>query len=159
MPNFVIGMLAILFCRVSGLVADGRLGRLSTCLVQNYFCSDWILPVIAYALAHHDHRALHTLQCYRAHALRLRAHPRAKGLNSDQSDDPPRAAQHAAATGHDCRPDNSRPVDWQHLHQFDLPHSWAGQILCHQHLQPRLSDGDGHDLVGRCALGYHLSVD
>ncbi len=51
MPNFVIGTLAILFFAVYlDLLPMGGWGD-STCVVGRYFCSDWILPVVAYALA------------------------------------------------------------------------------------------------------------
>jgi peptide/nickel transport system permease protein len=51
MPNFVIGMLAILFFAVYlNWLPMGGWGD-STCLAGRYFCSDWILPVMAYALA------------------------------------------------------------------------------------------------------------
>lgn len=51
MPNFVIGTLAILFFAVYlDWLPMGGWGD-STCLVGHYFCSDWIMPVIAYALA------------------------------------------------------------------------------------------------------------
>lgn len=51
MPNFVIGMLTILFFAVYlNWLPMGGWGD-STCVVGRYFCSDWILPVMAYALA------------------------------------------------------------------------------------------------------------
>lgn len=51
MPNFVIGTLAILFFAVYlDLLPMGGWGD-STCAVGRFFCSDWILPVVAYALA------------------------------------------------------------------------------------------------------------
>jgi ABC-type dipeptide/oligopeptide/nickel transport system permease component len=51
MPNFVIGTLAILFFAVYlDLLPMGGWGD-STCVVGRYFCSDWIMPVVAYALA------------------------------------------------------------------------------------------------------------
>ncbi len=51
MPSFVIGMLAILFFAVYlNWLPMGGWGDTS-CLVGRYFCADWIMPVIAYALA------------------------------------------------------------------------------------------------------------
>ena len=51
MPSFVIGMLAILFFAVFlDWLPMGGWGDTS-CLVGRYFCADWIMPVIAYALA------------------------------------------------------------------------------------------------------------
>ncbi|GIV76770.1 ABC transporter permease [Litorilinea aerophila] len=51
MPNFVIGTLAILLFAVylDWLPMGGWSD--STCLVGRYFCTDWIMPVVAYALA------------------------------------------------------------------------------------------------------------
>lgn len=50
-PNFVIAMWLILFFAVArSWLPMGGWGA-SQCLVGNYFCTDWILPVIAYALA------------------------------------------------------------------------------------------------------------
>ncbi len=52
-PNFVIAMWFILFFAVGSqwLPMGGWSGRNASCLVGTYFCTDWILPVIAYALA------------------------------------------------------------------------------------------------------------
>jgi peptide/nickel transport system permease protein len=52
-PNFVVALWLILFFTVARqwLPMGGWSGNNSTCLVGNYFCSDWILPVIAYAIA------------------------------------------------------------------------------------------------------------
>lgn len=51
MPSFVIGMLAILFFAVFlDWLPMGGWGDTS-CLIGRYFCADWIMPVIAYALA------------------------------------------------------------------------------------------------------------
>ncbi|MBI1296309.1 ABC transporter permease subunit [bacterium] len=51
MPNFVIGTLSILFFSVYlGWMPMGGWGQ-TGCLVGNYFCKDWILPVFAYSLA------------------------------------------------------------------------------------------------------------
>lgn len=51
MPSFVIGMLAILFFSVYlGWLPMGGWGD-TGCLIDRYFCADWIMPVIAYALA------------------------------------------------------------------------------------------------------------
>ena len=50
-PNFVIAMWLILFFAVARQwLPMGGWGS-SQCLVGNYFCTDWILPVIAYSLA------------------------------------------------------------------------------------------------------------
>lgn len=51
MPSFVIGMLAILFFAVYlGWLPMGGWGE-TGCLVDRYFCADWIMPVVAFALA------------------------------------------------------------------------------------------------------------
>jgi peptide/nickel transport system permease protein len=52
-PNFVVALWLILFFTVARpwLPMGGWSGNNSTCLIGNYFCSDWILPVIAYAIA------------------------------------------------------------------------------------------------------------
>jgi peptide/nickel transport system permease protein len=52
-PNFVVALWLILFFTVARpwLPMGGWSGNNSTCLVGNYFCSDWVLPVIAYAIA------------------------------------------------------------------------------------------------------------
>jgi ABC-type dipeptide/oligopeptide/nickel transport system permease component len=50
MPSFVIGMLAILFFSVYlDWLPMGGWGD-TGCLVDRYFCADWIMPVIAFAL-------------------------------------------------------------------------------------------------------------
>ncbi|MEZ4836588.1 MAG: ABC transporter permease [Caldilineaceae bacterium] len=51
MPGFVIGMLSILLFSVYlDWMPMGGWGQ-TGCLVGNYFCQDWILPVLAYSLA------------------------------------------------------------------------------------------------------------
>ncbi|MFZ1752712.1 MAG: ABC transporter permease [Caldilineaceae bacterium] len=51
MPSFVLGTLAILFFGVYlGWLPLGGWGD-TGCLVDRYFCVDWIMPVTAYALA------------------------------------------------------------------------------------------------------------
>ncbi len=52
-PNFVIAMWFILFFAVARqwLPMGGWSSSNATCLIGSYFCTDWILPVIAYALA------------------------------------------------------------------------------------------------------------
>jgi ABC-type dipeptide/oligopeptide/nickel transport system permease component len=52
-PNFVVAMWLILGLTVARqwLPMGGWSGNNSTCLIGNYFCSDWILPVVAYAIA------------------------------------------------------------------------------------------------------------
>jgi peptide/nickel transport system permease protein len=52
-PNFVVAMWLILFFAVARqwLPMGGWSGNNSTCLIGDYFCNDWILPVIAYAIA------------------------------------------------------------------------------------------------------------
>ncbi|MEZ4606161.1 MAG: ABC transporter permease [Deinococcales bacterium] len=51
-PNFVIAMWFILFFAVArNWLPMGGWGSSGQCLFGNYFCSDWILPVVAYALA------------------------------------------------------------------------------------------------------------
>jgi peptide/nickel transport system permease protein len=52
-PNFVVAMWLILFFAVvrQWLPMGGWSGNNSTCLIGDYFCNDWILPVIAYAIA------------------------------------------------------------------------------------------------------------
>jgi peptide/nickel transport system permease protein len=51
MPSFVIGTLSVLFFAVYlGWFPMGGWGE-TGCLVENYFCRDWVLPVMAYALA------------------------------------------------------------------------------------------------------------
>jgi peptide/nickel transport system permease protein len=51
MPSFVIGTLSILLFSVYlGWMPMGGWGQ-TGCLVGNYFCKDWILPVFAYSLA------------------------------------------------------------------------------------------------------------
>ncbi len=51
MPSFVLGTLAILFFGVYlGWLPLGGWGD-TGCLVDRYFCADWIMPVTAYALA------------------------------------------------------------------------------------------------------------
>ena len=50
MPSFVIGMLAILFFSVYlDWLPMGGWGD-TGCLIDRYFCADWIMPVIAFAL-------------------------------------------------------------------------------------------------------------
>ena len=50
-PNFVIAMWLILFFAVArSWLPMGGWGE-TQCLVGDYFCSDWVLPVIAYSLA------------------------------------------------------------------------------------------------------------
>ena len=50
MPSFVVGMLAILFFSVYlGWLPMGGWGD-TGCLIDRYFCADWIMPVIAFAL-------------------------------------------------------------------------------------------------------------
>ncbi|MBI3957380.1 MAG: ABC transporter permease, partial [Chloroflexi bacterium] len=51
MPSFVLGTLSILFFSVYlGWLPLGGWGE-TGCLVDRYFCADWIMPVTAYALA------------------------------------------------------------------------------------------------------------
>lgn len=51
MPSFVIGTLSVLlFAVYLGWFPMGGWGE-TGCLVESYFCRDWVLPVIAYALA------------------------------------------------------------------------------------------------------------
>jgi peptide/nickel transport system permease protein len=52
-PNFVVALWLILFFTVARpwLPMGGWSGNNSTCLIGSYFCSDWILPVVAYAIA------------------------------------------------------------------------------------------------------------
>ncbi len=52
-PNFVVALWLILFFTVARnwLPMGGWSGNNSSCLIGNYFCNDWILPVIAYAVA------------------------------------------------------------------------------------------------------------
>lgn len=51
MPSFVIGTLSILlFAVYLDWFPMGGWGE-TNCVVGNYFCQDWVLPVIAYALA------------------------------------------------------------------------------------------------------------
>lgn len=51
MPSFVLGTLSILFFGVYlGWLPLGGWGE-TGCLVDRYFCKDWILPITAYALA------------------------------------------------------------------------------------------------------------
>jgi peptide/nickel transport system permease protein len=52
-PNFVVAMWLILSFGVAWqlLPMRGWSGNNSTCLIGDYFCNDWILPVIAYAIA------------------------------------------------------------------------------------------------------------
>ena len=52
-PNFVVAMWFILFFAVARqwLPMGGWSSSEAACLVGRYFCTDWILPVIAYALA------------------------------------------------------------------------------------------------------------
>jgi peptide/nickel transport system permease protein len=52
-PNFVIALwlILILAVRLKWLPMGGWSGREATCIAGEYFCNDWIMPVIAYALA------------------------------------------------------------------------------------------------------------
>tara|TARA_B110000263_G_C15024871_1_gene381249 strand:- start:106 stop:663 length:558 start_codon:yes stop_codon:yes gene_type:complete len=51
-PNFVVAMWFILFFGVARQwLPTGGWGNSGDCLCYGYFCSDWILPVLAYALA------------------------------------------------------------------------------------------------------------
>jgi ABC-type dipeptide/oligopeptide/nickel transport system permease component len=51
MPSFVIGTLSVLlFAVYLDWFPMGGWGQ-TDCLVGNYFCRDWVLPVVAYALA------------------------------------------------------------------------------------------------------------
>ena len=51
-PNFVIGMWLILcFSVARSWLPLGGWGTSGACLFGRYFCTDWILPVVAYALA------------------------------------------------------------------------------------------------------------
>jgi len=51
MPSFVLGTLSILLFSVYlGWLPLGGWGE-TGCLIDRYFCADWIMPVIAYALA------------------------------------------------------------------------------------------------------------
>lgn len=51
-PNFVVAMWLILFFGVARQwLPIGGWGTSGDCLCEPYFCTDWILPVIAYALA------------------------------------------------------------------------------------------------------------
>jgi peptide/nickel transport system permease protein len=52
-PNFVIALwlILILAVRLQWLPMGGWSGREASCLVGDYFCNDWIMPVIAYSLA------------------------------------------------------------------------------------------------------------
>ena len=51
-PNFVVGMWLILFFAVGRQwLPLGGWGSSGTCLLDGYFCTDWILPVAAYAVA------------------------------------------------------------------------------------------------------------
>tara|TARA_B100000674_G_scaffold142631_1_gene112371 strand:- start:674 stop:1603 length:930 start_codon:yes stop_codon:yes gene_type:complete len=51
-PNFVVAMWLILIFAVSlNWLPMGGWGSSGQCLVDKYFCTDWILPVIAYAIA------------------------------------------------------------------------------------------------------------
>jgi ABC-type dipeptide/oligopeptide/nickel transport system permease component len=51
MPNFVIGTFFILIFSVRlDWLPMGGWGDSGQCLIGNYFCTDWIMPVMAYAL-------------------------------------------------------------------------------------------------------------
>jgi peptide/nickel transport system permease protein len=51
-PNFVVAMWLILFFGVARQwLPIGGWGTSGDCLCEPYFCTDWILPVLAYALA------------------------------------------------------------------------------------------------------------
>ncbi|MEM7030498.1 MAG: ABC transporter permease [Chloroflexota bacterium] len=53
-PNFIVALWLILFfaVRLDWLPMGGWSGVRATCLIPaGYFCSDWILPVVAYALS------------------------------------------------------------------------------------------------------------
>lgn len=51
-PNFVVAMWLILFFGVARKwLPIGGWGASGACLCEPYFCTDWILPVLAYALA------------------------------------------------------------------------------------------------------------
>ena len=51
-PNFVLAMWLILIFSISlGILPMGGWGTSGSCLIDKYFCTDWILPVVAYAVA------------------------------------------------------------------------------------------------------------
>lgn len=50
-PNFVVALWLILIFTVANPWLPMRGWGASSCLVGNYFCTDWILPVVAYAIA------------------------------------------------------------------------------------------------------------
>ena len=51
-PNFVVAMWLILIFAVSlNWLPMGGWGSSGQCLIDKYFCTDWILPVVAYAIA------------------------------------------------------------------------------------------------------------
>lgn len=52
-PNFVVAMWFILFFAVAQqwLPMGGWSSSKASCLIGRYFCNDWVLPVLAYALA------------------------------------------------------------------------------------------------------------
>lgn len=51
-PNFVVAMWLILVFAVSlNWLPMGGWGSSGQCLIDKYFCTDWILPVVAYAIA------------------------------------------------------------------------------------------------------------
>ena len=50
-PNFVVALWLILIFTVANPWLPMRGWGASACLIGNYFCTDWILPVVAYAVA------------------------------------------------------------------------------------------------------------
>ncbi len=76
-PNFVVALWLILIfaIRLNMLPMGGWSGRGASCLVGNYFCDDWIMPVIAYSMAPMAIIAGYTRsQHRRCSATGLRAH-------------------------------------------------------------------------------------
>jgi peptide/nickel transport system permease protein len=86
-PNFVVAMWLILFFTVARqwLPMGGWSSNNSTCLINGYLCSDWILPVIAYAIAPMAVVARYTrssiIDVKRADYVRT---AKAKGLSEDK---------------------------------------------------------------------------
>ena len=107
MPSFVVGMLAILFFSVYlDWLPMGGWGD-TGCLIDRYFCADWIMPVVAFALVPTSIIARYTrasvVEYIRSDFVRT---ARAKGLGERAVMTPPCAAQRHDPPGDRCGADD-----------------------------------------------------
>ena len=125
-PNFVVAMWFILFFGVARQwLPTGGWSNSGACLYGNMLCSDWILPVLAYAMAPMAIIARYT----RASIVDvigedIRAHRSGQGPERSQGHAAPCAAQRADPDGHCAGHRNTQPHHRQHLHREHLPHQW-----------------------------------